>query len=225
MWQCAKCGMEVDDSLKWCWICGTSPDGTEYPSYPLAGGSRTHPGGLVKAISSWLNWMPKATGVPRRFSLGRLMLITAFYAVLFSLLSCLDAHPIVFAMVAVFFTGIGLGQVFLFKGKRPRKASIVAGSILSALMWSGMFVVATWGELANFGPFDILLWLLVIAIITIFAAPVGGFFGYAAGCLIAGIFLGKRPNPAEAKNHRFEIPDPLSPDHPQIATSEDSPEG
>ena len=50
MWQCPKCGVEVEDSLKLCWICGTSPDGTEHPGYPSAGEPGKVVGGLVKAI-------------------------------------------------------------------------------------------------------------------------------------------------------------------------------
>jgi len=33
MWQCVKCGEEVEESLDVCWNCGTSPDGTEDPAF------------------------------------------------------------------------------------------------------------------------------------------------------------------------------------------------
>ena len=226
MWQCPKCGTEVDDSLKLCWICGTSPDGTEYRSYASTADSRqkvrlavetfnrrklafvAEPGDLVDA------------GVPRRFGLDKLMIITAFYAVLFALMSWLGAHPIVFVVVAMFFTGVGLAQAFLYSGNKPRKASIVAGSVLCASIPVATMVAGLW---LGRGNFDIFMFIARYAVLAAVLALVGGLLGYVTGCLIASIFLGKRSSLPEADDLRSETPDPLSfedtqnglPEHPR----------
>src|SRR4051812_21446564 len=33
MWTCPKCGAKVDPNFEVCWQCGTSPDGTEDPTF------------------------------------------------------------------------------------------------------------------------------------------------------------------------------------------------
>ncbi len=219
MWQCPNCGKELEDSVKLCWICGTSPDGTEYPSYPTTGDSGTFLGGLVKEIRSRPDGLPTAAGVPRRFGLDKLMIITAFYAVLFGLLSWLGAPPILFVAVAVFFTVVGLAQVFLYSGKKPRKASIVAGSVLCASIPVVTMVAGLW---LGRGNFNVVMFITRFAVFAAVLALVGGLLGYVTGCLIASVFLGKRSNLPEAEDDRLEIPDPLSsqdtqtdlPEHP-----------
>ena len=68
-------------------------------------------------------------GVPRRFSIGTLMILVTAFAVLFSLLKVLHAPPTVFAGISIFFAWIAACQVLLFKGKNPRLASIVGGLV------------------------------------------------------------------------------------------------
>lgn len=232
MWQCPQCGLEVEDSLKWCWICGTSPDGTEYPRIPGAWDASElsrqplNVIGRIGALRRRLGGirLPRAAGVPRRFSLGRLMMITAFFAVLFGLLSWLDAHPILFVVVAVFVTVVGLAQAILYSGKKPRKASVVAGSAVCALVsmiWclSLLFAVGVRPGIGN-----VISLAFFFAVATVFWAGVGGVFGYLAGCLIAGVFLGKRVDLPEADDHASEISDPLAPEDTQIGPPEDPPE-
>jgi hypothetical protein len=36
MWQCTKCGENLEDSFDLCWNCGTSRDGTEDPNFRKA---------------------------------------------------------------------------------------------------------------------------------------------------------------------------------------------
>lgn len=228
MWLCPKCGTEVEDSLDLCWICGTSPDGTEYPHIPQAWRAseplREPPAliEVVRAIKEGLGkrTLPPGAGVPRRFSLGRLMLITAFFAVLFGLLSWLDAPPVVFVVVGVFVTVVGLAQAILYSGKKPRKASVVAGSavgVVVSMIWCVFLVFAVGGR-PRIGGF--LCWFpLWIA----FCAGVGAVLGYVAGCLIASVFLGKRVDLPEADDRRSETPDPLAPEDPQIGPPEDPP--
>ena len=211
MWQCTTCGTEVDDSLEWCWICGTSPEGTEYAAILSAPDPGPPRRGIAKDIGNWLGGLPAAAGVSRRFSLGRLMLITTFFAVLFGLLASLDAPPIVFVVVAAFVTIVGLAQAVLFSGNRPREASVVAGSVVCALLSVGGFLVDFLAGGARLGGFDdLLLGAFALALTTAILAVVGGFFGYLAGCLTAGIFLGKRVDPPEAEDDHSETADPFS---------------
>ncbi len=58
-------------------------------------------------------------GVPRRFAVGTALIIVTMYSVLFAVMTSLGAHPSVFAIVAVFFTGVGAAQMLLFRGRRP----------------------------------------------------------------------------------------------------------
>ncbi len=232
MWLCPQCGLEVEDSLKWCWICGTSPDGTEYPRIPGAGdASELSRQPLTRKVIRRIGALrrrlggirlPKAAGVPRRFSLGRLMLITAFFAVLFGLLSWLDAHPILFVAVGVFVVLVGLAQVFLFSGKKPRKASVVAGSAVGALIVVVGFLVDLFTGGVPFG--DILFGMFfALPVMTGISALLGGVLGYMAGCLIAGVFLGKRVDLPEADDRRSETPDPLCPEGTELGSPEDPP--
>lgn len=141
MWQCPKCALEVDDSSGWCWSCGTGRDGTVYADIPLAwvvSEPVPEPPQVSQTVrarnAAGVEVVRPAAGVPRRFGLGKLMLITAFFAVLFAVLSCLNAHPLVFVAVAGFVTLVGLSQAILFSGKMPRQASVVTGSVVCALM-------------------------------------------------------------------------------------------
>ena len=121
-------------------------------------------------------------GVPRRFGVGIMLVITTMYAVLFSVLETFGAHPVVFVAIAIFFTAVGLGQMLLFKGQHPRRASIIVGaSLLGGLsILGGVFGVVIgggWG-IVGFLCCAIVLWVIC-----------GALFGYLAGGLIAGVFL------------------------------------
>ena len=64
---------------------------------------------------------------PYQFGISTLLVITAMYAVLFATLRAFRAPPSVFVVVALFFTAVGLGRRFLFKGRRPARASMIVG--------------------------------------------------------------------------------------------------
>jgi hypothetical protein len=68
-------------------------------------------------------------GVPRRFGISKLLLITALFSVIFAILRSFEAEPIVFVGVGIFFAVVGVAQAVLFHGKRPRLASMVAGFV------------------------------------------------------------------------------------------------
>ena len=117
-------------------------------------------------------------GVPRRFGVGTLLLITAMYAVLFAVLRAMQVPPVGFVLIGVFFGAVGLGQMLLFKGQRPRRASVLVG----ACAYPCLFLAA---ELYHSGQpgLDLLFAMALAGMIS------GAVYGYLAGLLIAGVFL------------------------------------
>lgn len=233
MWQCPKCGTAVQDSLKWCWICGTSPDGSEYPHH-LPAGNQSDPLAVPLSVIRKIDalkrprgpaGLPEAVGVPRRFGLDKLMLITAFFAVLFALMTWLGAHPVLFVSVSLFVVVVGLAQAVLFSGKSPRKASIVAGSAVGVLGTAGGFVWVLWTERGHLAIGDIFAITFGFALMAIFWAFSGGVLGYLAGCLIAGIFLRRTGTQAEADRRRpaADASGIASPDEPSGTPNEEDP--
>jgi len=133
-------------------------------------------------------------GVQRRFSLGALLVAVTLYSVFFALLRWHDAPPVVFVEATVFVTGVGLSQMLLFGGKRPRAASLVSGGVLFFVLACGthLYVEAnsSWGlQPAEAG--------VIVAVHVVLALLFGTSFGYLAGCTAAGIFLFLRADPRE----------------------------
>ena len=118
-------------------------------------------------------------GVPRRFGIGTILVVTTAFGLLLSLLQALGAPPGVVWFVIVFISLVGLGQMLLFGAKQPRLASIVVGAVCLPLMTFATLVFSSprgvHGEEA--------------ACTTIAAAIFGGGFGYLAGGVVAGVFL------------------------------------
>ncbi len=131
----------------------------------------------------------KQTGVPRRFGVGVMLVITTMYALLFALLKGLHFSPLVFVTVALFFTLVGLAQAVLFKGRNPRRASTLAGVVLCTLLMLAGGIVdfrvgggrpRTWQDRLVAIIFDPTAYVL---------SGFGALPGYLAGGLIAGVFL------------------------------------
>ncbi len=146
--------------------------------------------------------LPKAVGVTRRFSVGTLMILTAMFGVLFAVLTMLDANPIIFFMVAVFFAGTGLAQMFLFGGREPRKASVVGGFFLGLIIGLAAVIIAqqtrnSFGSRSGFEYYNTISCAFVAMIF-------GGPLGYIAGCLSAGIFLVRERESAESGDDRMK---------------------
>lgn len=115
---------------------------------------------------------PTLYSVPRRFDLATLLTVTLAYALLFAALRVLRFEPLVFGLVAGFFTAVAIGQALLFKGDSPRKASVLVG----AVYWTGLqTLVGMAGVWSPCLAASFILW--------------GGASGYVAGTLVAGVFL------------------------------------
>jgi hypothetical protein len=118
----------------------------------------------------------KTYAVPRRYDLTTLFVMSLAYAILFGCIRAAGASPGVFAVVAGFITLIGVCQAVLFRGRRPRLASMIGGLLF--LVGSGMvgpLLGGDWRALAA-----CLHPCLIVGSIVL---------GYAVGSLIGGVFL------------------------------------
>ena len=116
-------------------------------------------------------------GVPRRFGIGTMLVVTAAYGALLAILRLAGWPPIAIVVVLVFISLVGLGQMVLFGSKRPREASIVTGAVLLPV------IVLIWtGQASRHDPTSSICGLVC-------AFPLGGAAGYLAGGVVAGVFL------------------------------------
>ena len=160
-------------------------------------------------------------GVPRRFAIGSLVVIVTVFAVLFRILTLFDTPAEVAGLIALFFSGIGLGQAFLLRGQRPRAASCLGGALLApAIMlavFGGSFVVPGLAHLRPNTLDSVVLLRLMSGMF--YLSLFGSVLGYFFGCIAAGAFLVTdrwRPLGAPAlqpsstgSNERHELGTPL----------------
>lgn len=134
---------------------------------------------------------PPPVGVPRRFGLGSLFVLTTFSSGAFFLAQAIQMPREVVAMIGVFFVIIGAAQWIIGEGRRARWVSVIAGSILFGIFELAVAVVSIRQTLFIEGPnsvpvtidlFNILLSLPI-------ALLMGGMLGYLVGTLAAGVFL------------------------------------
>jgi hypothetical protein len=127
-----------------------------------------------------------AVGVPRRFGVFLMMLMVTFYAVLFSILTMMRATLAVFVLIALLFTGIGIGQAILFGGRFPRAASIWVGTILVPIE-AIIFCFIKNDYLYFFHLSDRIAAIIAIIVVAV-GIPMGAVFGYLFGTVTAGGF-------------------------------------
>jgi hypothetical protein len=191
MRQCPKCGGGLADSQWTCGICGAplgdvapADSPPELPALAAIGESPFRPKPRRAPV-----------GVPRRFSIGTMMILVTAFAVLFAVLKTLRAPPAVFIVVTIFVGGIAACQSLLFKGKKPRLASFVGGMVIFGLFNLVADGVVLFFRGRFYGPASIANLLIGTAILTV---VFGGPLGYIVGCFIASIFLvRKEPDDAE----------------------------
>jgi len=124
-----------------------------------------------------------AVCVPRRFSVGTMMILVTAFAVLLGILKTVGVEPVVFATVAAFLGGVGVCQVLMFKGTDPRRASFFGGMITAGVL---TVIIAFVGGAMGGGAGFVVQYVFTGGVI---AFILGGPLGYAAGCLVAAIFL------------------------------------
>ena len=118
----------------------------------------------------------KVYAVPRRYDLSTLFAVSLAYSLLFGGIRAGGGSPETFAVVAGFVTTIGLCQALLFRGTRPRLASVIGG----VLFLVGVGFLAFW--IVGNG-WDLIDFVNPCALVT------SALFGYVAGTLIGGVFL------------------------------------
>jgi hypothetical protein len=124
---------------------------------------------------------PVPYGVPRRFGVGTIMVVTAAFAGLLALMRLLEISPFLVGFWVIFISIVGVGQAVLFQGLQPRKASTVTGAAGLPLL----VLVALLREIASRDNSS----ADGFACVLFGAVPVGAFFGYLAGGVAAGVFL------------------------------------
>jgi hypothetical protein len=159
-------------------------------------------------------------GASRAFDLFTLMAITLAFALLFAALNVLapafEGSPATLTwLISGYVTLIGLAQMFMFDGKNPRRASVLAGPFVML-----MILIAGWtfGSRMSLGPALFLsIWssvafgffagylsgAVVAGVFLVWSSVAFGFFaGYLSGAVVAGVFL-----VADAMRGRYKNPD------------------
>lgn len=119
--------------------------------------------------------------MPRRFGIGTGLVVMTIYAVLFSVLGSLRARTSTVVFFAVFLAAILAGQTLLFRGKRPRLGSIIAG----VPAWIGLGALERWEMYQSLGggvSVDLSGMLFATVIL-------GTLSSYVFGWLVASVFL------------------------------------
>ena len=139
-----------------------------------------------------------AVCVPRRFSVGTMMILVTAFAVLLGILKIAGVDPIVLGVVPMFLAGVGACQVLMFEGKDPRQALFVGGMIVA-----GVLTVITAIAVGYLNGPDAAAECVVGGIVL---TALGGPLGYAAGCVVAAIFLVRKEpdDPASPPDETIE---------------------
>ena len=101
---------------------------------------------------------------------------------LFAVLKPLATSEVVFISVAMYVTAIGFGQMLLFKGKRPRRASIIVGACSYPLLMLCIYFLEARDD--GMHRVSAAMWSAIIP-----GVVVGGIVAYVVGLLIASPFL------------------------------------
>ena len=151
---------------------------------PVVETPKVHRNSAIQDLADWLDERLGAEGygAPRVFDIFTMFAVTLAFALLFTVLKFLqpalggDLAPTV-ASFSAFVTLTGIAQMFLWNGKQPRLASIVAGPV-------NWFVIGLALLLISQG-----LKGIPMAVGAVCTAPFGVFAGYLAGAMVAGVFL------------------------------------
>jgi len=210
---CPYCGREKDEATA-CPHCGCVPDETAFGRQPGEGeAERTQPRWWFEPQTSpsadrepartelprksrrielpFLDWLREEgpAGVPRQFGVVRVLGMLVVFALAFGLLRWLGAPTSVFVGVTLFFGLVGTGQAVLYRGRRPRVASVLAGLVAGPVVAVLMVLL----EL-NFGAATGTDDFLDVTVMAFLFGLMGAPCGYLAGGLLAAIFLVRGPD-------------------------------
>lgn len=132
----------------------------------------------------------REVGVPRRMSVAATFLLTASFAVLFRLLVLVGADRTWTALICAMMGAVTLGQMLLFRGTKPRFASLLTGATIAPLLFVLLLLDesttrwSTW-RLTDPGAFDR---PVTVAVGLVLSSILGAGFAYFIGSLTAGVF-------------------------------------
>lgn len=116
--------------------------------------------------------------VPRRFDLATMMVVTAGYALLFTLLRLLNLDTVVFVYVAGLVTTVAVAQALSHKRYSPRAVSVLTGMCY----FLAFLIPLTWLEATEYRREQIYSMICC-------SSGFGPIQGYLAGVLVAGVFM------------------------------------
>ncbi len=120
---------------------------------------------------------PRIYCAPRRFDILTILCVSSVYGIAFAIGTTSKTPTYIWMTFLLVVTSIGLAQAILWKGKRPRLASILVG-VVSFVIWMLFMMSASPMVSGN----DLAA--------TLFASTVAGsVFGYVLGAGIGGLFL------------------------------------
>jgi hypothetical protein len=127
---------------------------------------------------------PPEHGIPRRFGIRGLLIVTTWAAVIMGILRACRAEPWVYFMVITFAAGTLAAQVLLFRGRNPSKASMWAGAFL---LPAEVLVVNLWlRSYAGPAQFENFIYGSVAGCACL--VPGGILLGAAAGAIGGGLY-------------------------------------
>ena len=125
----------------------------------------------------------RAYGMTAQFSMRATMLLVALAAVCLSIMRSVGAPAELSGTILLVMISAAVAQVFLFRGKDPRRASVVGGAISYSLLLTAVQIAAEGHRLTfGLGFRDVILGLVGGSI-------AGAIVGYMTGALVAGVFL------------------------------------
>lgn len=116
--------------------------------------------------------------VPRRFGIGAILAFTTLFALVLGVVKRFDSPLWVYWYLGVLGAAVCVAQMFATRA--PRAISVITGAACLPLF----LVIALWRQIERgyVGLFELLIGFPL-------AVVVGGFVGYLAGALAAGVFL------------------------------------
>ncbi|HJN10865.1 MAG: hypothetical protein QGH33_12875 [Pirellulaceae bacterium] len=125
--------------------------------------------------------------VPRQFGLRTILVVTALFAGMLSIIKWTDASPEPLIFYSSFIIVVGGAQVVFERS--PRLASILAGSVFLLILKSAAFVFGESLETINVGLFMGLFAGSRFIYSFIYSLLFGALYGYLAGTMLAGLYL------------------------------------
>lgn len=131
----------------------------------------------------------RETGVPRRFSIRDAFILVTIFCVLFRVLVLLGFNATWTGLCCVFVGVVTLAQMFLFRGLRPRAASLVAGTVTPVGLFSAVVFDEMFTQRTGLTPLASGLGTMgEVLPVVIALAAFGLMAGYLVGVAMAGVF-------------------------------------